>query len=337
MSTEVNNPLVRRWIEEDNKALVRRWIEEINKGDKANIDEFIATNYVHHDPATPEVCNLKHFKQRYTESHNAFPGACVTIEDMIAEGSRVVAHLTWSDIQKGCWSNMPPTDKEVTFTTTSTFCIAGGKIVEFWLDGTVSQEKKKRPNALLSFSLYWFIPLGALVIIAARIIWPSLLIDAITLGLLIVVILPWLSKLIESAKFPGGWELTFRRIQEEQVQQKTKIETQQSEIDTLKFLISHFLTEFELMHIENFVSSRPFLVRKDGTTPNFISELQHLFALGFITRVSGHGFRTLLAQLQSGQYVDVKAHFRITEIGEDYLDLRRQTGSETSEEKDLVL
>ena len=38
-------------------------------------------------------------------------------------------------------------------------------------------------------------------------------IDAISLGLIIVAILPWLSSLIESAEFPGGWKIKFRDIE----------------------------------------------------------------------------------------------------------------------------
>jgi hypothetical protein len=53
----------------------------------------------------------------------------------------------------------------------------------------------------------------ALICIILRLIWPSLNIDAVTFGLLLVAILPWLSSLIESAKFPGGWEVKFRDIQ----------------------------------------------------------------------------------------------------------------------------
>ena len=40
----------------------------------------------------------------------------------------------------------------------------------------------------------------------------ALTIDAISLGLLIVALLPWASSLIESAKFPGGWEIKFRDL-----------------------------------------------------------------------------------------------------------------------------
>lgn len=45
-----------------------------------------------------------------------------------------------------------------------------------------------------------------------RVIWPDLRLDAISLGLLIVAILPWLSGLFESLEFPGGWKVSFRDL-----------------------------------------------------------------------------------------------------------------------------
>ena len=54
---------------------------------------------------------------------------------------------------------------------------------------------------------------GGLLIFLARLIWPMIKIDAISLGLIIVAILPWLSSLIESAEFPGGWKIKFRDIE----------------------------------------------------------------------------------------------------------------------------
>ena len=57
------------------------------------------------------------------------------------------------------------------------------------------------------------ISMGAVTLIAVHLAWPQLTIDAITLGMLLVAILPWLSTIIESAKFPGGWEVKFRDLQ----------------------------------------------------------------------------------------------------------------------------
>jgi len=53
---------------------------------------------------------------------------------------------------------------------------------------------------------------AAFVAIGARLIWPDLKIDALTLGLLILAALPWLLPLVKSAEFPGGWKVEFRDI-----------------------------------------------------------------------------------------------------------------------------
>ncbi len=72
----------------------------------------------------------------------------------------------------------------------------------------------------------------ALVAITLRVLFPSLKIDAITLGMLLVAVLPWLSALLESAKFPGGWEIKFRDLQEaaQQVTSDSKATDPQNEV-----------------------------------------------------------------------------------------------------------
>lgn len=55
---------------------------------------------------------------------------------------------------------------------------------------------------------------GGLLLLGIHIIWPNFKIDAVSFGLILVAILPWLSSLIESAEFPGGWKIKFRDIQQ---------------------------------------------------------------------------------------------------------------------------
>jgi hypothetical protein len=69
----------------------------------------------------------------------------------------------------------------------------------------------------MKISINWLkivISAAAISVIIVRIWKPDLKIDAITFGLIVVAILPWLSELIESAKFPGGWEVKFRDLRE---------------------------------------------------------------------------------------------------------------------------
>ena len=46
--------------------------------------------------------------------------------------------------------------------------------------------------------------------IIIHMIWPNLKIDSITISLLIVAILPWLSMLFEDLEIPGGWKVKFK-------------------------------------------------------------------------------------------------------------------------------
>ncbi len=57
------------------------------------------------------------------------------------------------------------------------------------------------------------ITLTALGIGAAHLIWPNLKIDAITIVLLIVAVVPWLAPLFKSVEFPGGWKIEFQELE----------------------------------------------------------------------------------------------------------------------------
>src|SRR5207249_5231206 len=59
----------------------------------------------------------------------------------------------------------------------------------------------------------FFISGAAIALIGAHAAWPNLKVDAITLGLFIVAVLPWLSTVVESAEFPGGWKIKFRDLE----------------------------------------------------------------------------------------------------------------------------
>jgi hypothetical protein len=53
----------------------------------------------------------------------------------------------------------------------------------------------------------------ALAALLIRIIWPDLKLDVVSLGLLLLALLPWAVPLVKSAKLPGGIEITFQDVQ----------------------------------------------------------------------------------------------------------------------------
>jgi hypothetical protein len=99
------------------------------------------------------------------------------------------------------------------------------------------------------------ISVAAVALIVVHHIWPEAPVsDPATLGLALLAVLPWLSGLVESAELPGGIKLKFwaREVQKEQ-------DRQRKEIDTLKFLLVHFVTKYEIMHLTQLASDQPFL------------------------------------------------------------------------------
>jgi len=117
---------------EENKALPRRFWEEFNKGNLAIGDEQIATNYVGHIPGMEDVRGPEGMKQLLTMYRTAFPDLHYTVEDMVAEGDRVVVRFTATGTHQGDLMGIAPTGKQVTVTAMSINRIVGGKIVEEW-------------------------------------------------------------------------------------------------------------------------------------------------------------------------------------------------------------
>jgi steroid delta-isomerase-like uncharacterized protein len=118
---------------EDNKTLMGRFIEEVfNQKNLAAIDEFIAPNHVDHTlppflPTTPEGT-----KRAIGIFLTAFPDVHLTVEDMIAEGDKVVTRYTSRGTQKGAFMGVPPTGKQMTVSSIIIAQITDGKIVEEW-------------------------------------------------------------------------------------------------------------------------------------------------------------------------------------------------------------
>ena len=118
---------------EENKTIMRDHFEEIwNKGNLAFVDENMAADMVSHDPRGPEP-GLENFKQFVSMFRAAFPDMKGTVEDMLAEGDKVAARVTYSGTHTGEFQGIAPTNKQVTATLIGIFRIADGKIVEDWV------------------------------------------------------------------------------------------------------------------------------------------------------------------------------------------------------------
>lgn len=119
---------------EENKALVRRFYEEIDKGNLAAMGELVAEDYINHNPPPfPGPPGRKGLKRAFKIFWDATPGYH-NIEDMIAEGDKVVTRLRAYGTHVGEMFGIPPTGNQLTMTAIAIHRITDGKIVEHWSD-----------------------------------------------------------------------------------------------------------------------------------------------------------------------------------------------------------
>jgi len=118
---------------EDNKVLIRRFYEEVfNKRNLGAIDDFYAPDHIDHTLSPGLPVSLEGTKQAIATMLEGFADLRITIEDMIAEGDKVVIRFTTHGTQLGTLGGIPPTGEQVAVSTIEITRIAGGKIVEDW-------------------------------------------------------------------------------------------------------------------------------------------------------------------------------------------------------------
>ena len=116
---------------EQNKAIVRRAFEEPWKGNLDVLDELLASDYVGHDPASPEPLRGPEGVKEFISTYRAaFPDARVTVEQQLAEGDLVATRWSGRGTHDGELMGIQPTGKQVTVSGLTISRLFGGKIVE---------------------------------------------------------------------------------------------------------------------------------------------------------------------------------------------------------------
>jgi predicted ester cyclase len=122
---------------EDNKALCRRFFQEfwIQKN-LAVADELLAANFVDHTPGSPPGLppGPEGHKQFAVLYFTAFPDIRATIEDMVAQGDKVVIRWRVQGTNTGSLFGMPATNKSATFTGITINRVTSDKIAEQWVN-----------------------------------------------------------------------------------------------------------------------------------------------------------------------------------------------------------
>ena len=117
-------------LSDDNKALVQRFFEEvINQKNLAALDQFVSPNAVNHTVPS----GLPQGPSQFLGLHlNAFPDVKATVEDLLADGDKVVALVSYHGTHQGPFRAVSPTGKPITVMGINIFRIVNGKMVEHW-------------------------------------------------------------------------------------------------------------------------------------------------------------------------------------------------------------
>jgi predicted ester cyclase len=120
---------------EKNKALARRYQEDIwGKGNLALIDELLAPNFVDHSLPMGMDPGFTGAKRAVKGAIDAFPEGQWTVEELIAEGDKVVIRWKMQATHEHEFRGIAPAGKPVTVTGITILRIADGKIMERWVN-----------------------------------------------------------------------------------------------------------------------------------------------------------------------------------------------------------
>lgn len=122
--------------QEGNKAAVRRFHDAANTGDAQliakTIEELVEPDVLIRTPVPVEATGAQALEEVFTRLRRAFPDLQVTIEDLIAEGDKVVSRNSVTGTHQGEYMGRPPTGRSVTYNEIFIFRFAGGRIAETW-------------------------------------------------------------------------------------------------------------------------------------------------------------------------------------------------------------
>jgi len=117
----------------ENKAVVLRSEAELwSKGNLAVADELYSPEYVCHFVAGPDWKGIDGIKAEVKQHRASFPDWNETVDDIIAEGDKVVIRFTSTGTQRGDFDGFKATGRKVTIQEVAIFRLVRGKIVEQW-------------------------------------------------------------------------------------------------------------------------------------------------------------------------------------------------------------
>jgi predicted ester cyclase len=123
----------KEWQERLHAAVVRRFIEAaLNRGNAAVGETHLAGNFVDHGGFLGEAAPRSGFADFLSGFKQAFPDGAYRIEDLLADGDKVVVRMTFTGTHQGRFRSYGATGRRVRVTGIHIFRCAGAHLLEHW-------------------------------------------------------------------------------------------------------------------------------------------------------------------------------------------------------------
>ena len=121
----------KKMLESGNRVVVQRFLEEvINQGRLEQANEIVAEDFVELDPLPGQRQGREGLKEVIGMLRAAFPDMHWVVDEMIAEGEKVVTRFTWTGTQQGTFMGIPATGRSVVVKGVVIDRIVGGMMTD---------------------------------------------------------------------------------------------------------------------------------------------------------------------------------------------------------------
>lgn len=116
-----------------NKALVIRLINEVQNGKNLDLcEELFSPDFINHTPPRAIPSDRDGMRMIFAMTHKAFPDGKITIQDQIADESKVWTRKTFLGTFTGPFGTLPPNGNKVEYEIIDIIKIVGGEMLEHW-------------------------------------------------------------------------------------------------------------------------------------------------------------------------------------------------------------
>ncbi|MEU4623880.1 ester cyclase [Actinoplanes sp. NPDC023801] len=118
----------------ENVTVVRKAFETLQHGSLDACAEQLTENFVVNLPGLPDpLYGRDIWKLGVQAMRDGFADLRITIEDIFGAGDKVAVRLRFSGTHTGLFQGVPPTGRQVAFTSIDIYRVEGDKIAEEWV------------------------------------------------------------------------------------------------------------------------------------------------------------------------------------------------------------